>query len=98
MSRSLVFRRQARQEFDAAGDWYERERPGLGQAFLAEVERVLQCVVSSPDTFPEVLEGIRKAVIKRFPYCLYFRVRGETIVVLAVFHGARNPAAWRTRK
>ena len=41
MSRSLVFRQQARQEFDAAGDWYERERPGLGQAFLAEVERVL---------------------------------------------------------
>ncbi|MDO9009537.1 MAG: type II toxin-antitoxin system RelE/ParE family toxin [Thiobacillus sp.] len=98
MSRSLVFRRQARQEFDAAGDWYERERPGLGQAFLAEVEQVLQSVVSSPDTFPEVLVGIRKAVIKRFPYCLYFRIRGEAIVVLAVFHSARNPAVWRTRK
>jgi len=76
MSRSLVFRRQARQEFDAAGDWYERERPGLGQAFLAEVERVLQRIVSNPDTFPEVLVGIRKAVIKRFPYCLYFKARG----------------------
>ncbi|MDO9268972.1 MAG: hypothetical protein Q7T96_07665 [Methylobacter sp.] len=37
MSRSLVFRQQARQEFDAAGDWYEREWPGLGHAFLAEV-------------------------------------------------------------
>lgn len=98
MSRSLVFRRQAREEFDAAGDWYERERPGLGRAFLAEVERVLQTVVSNPDTFPEVLEGIRKAVIKRFPYCLYFRIRGEVVVVLAVFHSARNPAAWRTRK
>jgi plasmid stabilization system protein ParE len=98
MSRSLVFRRQARQEFDAAGDWYERERPGLGQAFLAEVERVLQSIVSNPDTFPEVLEGIRKAVIKRFPYCLYFRIRGEVVVVLAVFHSVRNPAAWRTRK
>lgn len=97
MSRSLVFRRQARQEFDAAGDWYERERPGLGQTFLAEVERVLQRVVSNPEAFPEVLEGVRKAVIKRFPYCLYFRVRGEAIVVLAVFHAARNPAVWRTR-
>jgi toxin ParE1/3/4 len=70
----------------------------LGQAFLAEVERVLQSVVSNPDAFPEVLEGIRKAVIKRFPYCLYFRVRGEVIVVLAVFHRARNPAVRRTRK
>lgn len=40
MSRNLVFRQQARREFEAAGDWYEREQPGLGQAFLAEVDQV----------------------------------------------------------
>ena len=78
MSHSLAFRQQARREFDVAGDWYERERPGLGKAFLAEVDRVLQVIVSNPDAFPEVLAGIRKAVVKRFPYCLYFRIRGET--------------------
>ena len=97
MSRRLVFRQQARREFDAAGDWYERERPGLGEAFLIEVDRVLQLISSNPDAFPEVIDGIRKAVIKRFPYSLYFRARGESIVVLAVFHSARNPAVWRTR-
>jgi len=97
MSRSLAFRQQARREFDAAGDWYERERPGLGKAFLAEVDRVLQVIVSNPDAFPEVLAGIRKAVVKRFPYCLYSRIRGETIVVLAVFHSARNPTVWQAR-
>jgi plasmid stabilization system protein ParE len=97
MSRRLVFRQQARREFDAAGDWYERERSGLGEAFLIEVDRVLQIIASNPDAFPEVLDGIRKAVIKRFPYSLYFRVRGESIVVLAVFHSARSPAVWRTR-
>jgi toxin ParE1/3/4 len=74
-----------------------RERPGLGKAFLAEVDRVLQVIVSNPDAFPEVLAGIRKAVVKRFPYCLYFRIRGETIVVLAVFHSARNPTVWQER-
>ncbi|HQT71951.1 MAG TPA: type II toxin-antitoxin system RelE/ParE family toxin [Thiobacillus sp.] len=97
MSRSLVFRKQARQEFDAASDWYERERPGLGQAFLSEVDRVLQIIVNNPDAFPEVPAGIRKAVVKRFPYCLYFRIRGEAIVVLAVFHSARNPVVWQAR-
>jgi hypothetical protein len=44
MSRSLVFRQQARQEFDAAGDWYEREQAGLGKAFLAEVDRLLKLI------------------------------------------------------
>lgn len=97
MSRSVVFRQQARREFDAAGDWYERERPGLGNAFLAEVDQALQMIASNPGAFPEMLDGVRKAVVKRFPYCIYFRVRGETIVVLAVFHSARNPAVWQSR-
>ena len=98
MSRNLVFRQQARREFEAAGDWYEREQPGLGQAFLAEVDQVLRKVVGNPGSFPEVMNGVRKAVVRRFPYCLHFRVRGETIVVLAVFHSARNPAVWQARK
>lgn len=97
MSRSLVFRQQARKEFDAAGDWYERERPGLGNAFLTEVDRVLRRVLDNPEAFPEMFDGIRKAVMKRFPYCLYFSVRGNTVVVLAVFHSARNPVLWRAR-
>ncbi len=97
MIRSLVFRRQAREEFLAAGEWYERERSGLGEAFLAEVDRALKLILDHPDAFPEMLDGVRKAVVKRFPYCLYFRVRGNVVVVLAVFHSARNPAIWRGR-
>ena len=98
MSRNLVFRQQARREFDAAGDWYERERSGLGETFLAEVDQALRKIAGNPDSFPEVLKGVRKAVVRRFPYCLYFRVRGETIIVLAVFHSARNPTVWQARK
>ena len=98
MSRSLAFRLQARREFDAAGDWYEREQPSLGEAFLAEVEQVLRAIIISPDVFPEEFNGVRKAVVKRFPYCIYFRTRGEVMVVLAVFHSARNPKIWQSRK
>ena len=98
MSHSLVFRQQARREFDAAGDWYKRERTGLGEAYLTEVEQVLRIIAINPALFPEVFSGVRQEVVKRFPYCLYYRSRGETIVVLAVFHSARNPTAWQTRK
>ena len=74
MSRSLVFRQQARQEFDAAGDWYEREWPGLGQAFLAEVERVLQSVV---------------AILTHFQKCLrVFARQSQALSLLPVFPGS----------
>jgi len=98
MTLSVAFRRQARREFDDAGDWYEKERIGLGLEFLAEIGQLLNRVVSAPNQFPIVHRDVRKAVARRFPYCIYFRVRNQRIVVLAVFHSARNPAVWQGRK
>lgn len=95
--RPVIFRRQARSEYDEAGDWYEQERAGLGSEFLAEIERLLQRVASNSEQFPVLYRDVRKAVARRFPYCVYFRERNQHIVVLAVFHSARNPAVWRQR-
>jgi plasmid stabilization system protein ParE len=95
--RQIVFRSQARRELDEAGDWYEQERIGLGLEFFAEIERLLYRITSNPEQFPILYRGTRKAVARRFPYCVYFRERSQYIVVVAVFHSARNPAAWKSR-
>jgi len=95
--RPLIFRRQARHEHDEAGDWYEKERAGLGVEFLAEIDRLLQRIAGNPEQFPMLYRDVRKAVAHRFPYCLYFRERNHSIVVMAVFHSARNPAVWQKR-
>ncbi|MDP2143250.1 MAG: type II toxin-antitoxin system RelE/ParE family toxin [Gallionella sp.] len=96
--RQVVFRKQARLEFDEAGDWYEKERPGLGLEFLAEIHLLIQRIAGNPEQFPMLYRDVRKAVARRFPYCIYFRERDRKIVVLAVFHSARNPAVWKQRK
>ncbi len=93
----VLFRPQARDEFEAAGDWYERERAGLGVAFLEAVDEQLARIAANPLLYPAVHRGIRKAALRRFPYCIYFRPRGDAIVVLAIFHTARNPATWKRR-
>lgn len=93
----LVFRRQARLEFDAAGDWYEKERVGLGLEFLDAIDALLKRIAERPQQFPVVYRDVRKAVARRFPYCVYFRERDQRIVVLAVFHSARRPAEWQRR-
>jgi len=95
--RQIVFRQQARGELDEAGDWYEEERIGLGLEFFAEIEHLLQRVTGNPEQFPVLYRGTRKAVARRFPYCVYFRERNQIIVVVAVFHSARNPLAWQSR-
>ncbi len=93
----VTFRRQARLEFDKAGDRYEKEREGLGIEFLAEIQLLTQRIASTPEQFPMLYGDVRKAVARRFPYCIYFRERNQRIVVLAVFHSARNPAVWQQR-
>lgn len=95
--RQIVFRHQARRELDDAGDWYEQERIGLGLEFFAEIERLLHSITGNPEQFPVLYRGTRKAVARRFPYCVYFRERNQRIVVVAVFHSARNPALWKSR-
>lgn len=97
MTLPISFRRLARQELDDAGDWYERERPGLGFEFFSEIERLLNLIAAAPQQFPVVYRDLRKAVARRFPYCIYFREKSRRIVVLAVFHSARNPAVWQQR-
>ena len=95
MTFHLTFRPGARRELDDAALWYESERRGLGEQFLAEVEQALALVLEHPERFPDVHRGLRRIRVRRFPYSVIYRVVGNDIVVHAVFHARRNPAAWQ---
>lgn len=97
MSFRLVFRQAARVEFEDAATWYESERRGLGEVF-AEISRVLESVVDNPTRYPFALGDIRRTTARRFPFAIYFRLRGDAVVVLAVFHGKRDPTIWQRRR
>jgi plasmid stabilization system protein ParE len=97
MKLPIVLRRVARAEFDDAADWYEQRRRGLGAAFTASVHRILDRIISQPDFYPVVFQDVREAIVPGFPYCVYFRKEPARIVVLSVFHTARNPATWQNR-
>jgi plasmid stabilization system protein ParE len=97
MSLPITFRRAARSEFDQAHDWYEEQKTGLGDEFREQVERVLDRIAAMPEIHQVVYKDIRRAVVSRFPYSVFYRVKPDKIVVLAVFHGKRNPAIWQAR-
>src|SRR5438270_9757901 len=98
MSLPLVFRPAAQTEFDEAAAWYEGQRPGLGTDFVAEVQQVLDTVANHPERYPAVSGDVREALVSRFPYCVYDRVKPNRVVVIAVFHTSRDPLVWQGRK
>lgn len=97
MRLAVVFRLAARQEFDAASGWYEQRRPGRGAHFTLAVRQVLERARTQPDFYAQVYEEVRQALVPGYPYCVYYRAEQKQLVVLAVFHTARDPAIWQAR-
>jgi plasmid stabilization system protein ParE len=97
MTPRVVFRRVARAEFLEAASWYEQQRTGLGDEFLHAVQATIDRVADSPLVFPLITGDVRRAVTRRFPYSIFFRYRGNTIIVVAIFHGRRKPRTWQGR-
>lgn len=88
---------QAEEEAREAAQWYEVRSQGLGAVFLEIVEQRLAGVQENPYRFPVVHGDIRKALVKRFPYGIFFRIRPHRLRVLAIMHLSRNPERWRKR-
>ena len=97
MSLPITFHRAASAEFIEASAWYESKRLGLALEFMAEIDRCKSLASKNPLRFAVVREDIRRVVANRFPYSIYFRAEEHRIVVLAVFHGSRDPAIWQSR-
>ncbi len=81
----------------SAGRRYETLRRGLGGEFIAAVSATLRAVVEEPLQFPVAHRDTRRALLRRFPYNLYFRIHGKVVVVIAVQHGRRHPRRWQVR-
>lgn len=97
MTRRLALRPRAESDIRSAFEWYESQRAGLGEEFLAAVREKLEAVRSFPESNPVIYRDVRRAVVSRFPYLIFYVVRPTRVAVLAVLHHARNPAAWPSR-
>lgn len=94
----LVFRPEVRDDLSDAYDWYdERQQAGLGDDFIDCVDNLLNRICIMPESYAIVYRDVRRAVIKRFPYAVYYRVISSRVVVTAIFHGRRDLKSWRSR-
>ena len=97
MSLPLALRAVAKAELRKAAKWYEKKQPGLGEDLIARVQLALDSIAEQPDRYAVVLEDVRQAPVSRFPYCVYYRIRSNRIVVISVFNTAQDPAIWQRR-
>ena len=93
-----IVRPAASADVEAAYRWYEAQQTGLGEEFLAAADAVMKSVVANPLQFPVIHRQTRRALFRRFPYGLYYRIVGDQIIVVACMHGRQNPRRWQSRE
>jgi plasmid stabilization system protein ParE len=97
LSRKVVFRSSAERDLAEAWKWYEEREAGLGARFLDSVEMCLKRISERPEGYPIASGEVRRALVGKFPYAVYFRMRGEHVRVLAVLHHRRGPRTLTAR-
>jgi len=96
--RRSEFHRLARRELNDSAQYYEMESPGLGAAFLDEVERCLEIIADHPEAGAIVLGSVRRRLLRRFPYALLYSIKDDGVRVLAVMNLKRRPTYWVGRQ
>jgi plasmid stabilization system protein ParE len=98
MKRRTFVRPEAQADIREAATWYEGREVGLGIGFIGEIRASLQHIADNPLRFPTVDEDVRRALLHRFPYSIYFVNEPEAAAIIAVLHQHRRPAAWKSRR
>jgi toxin ParE1/3/4 len=97
MSIKIRFRREAEAEVIDALSWYRARGLDLAGEFRKSLDSCLKSIQSLPESHPIVHRDIRRALMKRFPYGVFY-VKDEALVtVLARFHAKRDPVIWKER-
>jgi plasmid stabilization system protein ParE len=98
MKRRTFVRREAQTDIKEPARRYERRESGLGTRFVREVRTTLNHVADNPLRFPVIDEDVRRALLHKFPYSVYFVSEPESVAIIAVLHQHRRPDAWQARR
>jgi plasmid stabilization system protein ParE len=97
MSPPLIITPEAEEDLAVAKEWYEQKREGLGDQFILCVEAALDQIRRVPAGATELYPGVRRVVVRKFPYGVFHRVDPDQIAVIAIYHGKRDPRGWQLR-
>lgn len=94
MTRRFILRPRAERDIQSVFDWYESQQPTLGDEFLISLRERLETIREFPESAPVLFRDVRRAVVSRFPYLIFYIVRPTRVAVLAILHQSRDPKVW----
>lgn len=94
---NISFLPAAQDELDEAFIWYEEQAIGLGYEFLDEIDQSIRLIATFPKLQTRIDKNLRRCLVNRFPFGVFYGISGEDIIVVAVAHLKRKPLYWLKR-
>ena len=93
----VILDKLAKLELDDAAQYYELQIPGLGIRFEEEVKLGIRRILEYPNAWAVEKEDIRRYVLHKFPYKIFYSIEKRYIYIIAIAHGHRRPNYWIER-
>ena len=93
----IRFTPDADAELAEARQWYAHQRESLDAEFMESIDDALLRITRTPKAYPVVYKTLRRAVVRRFPFSIFYEITLSEIQVIAVFHSRRDPERWKAR-
>ncbi|MBC8180449.1 type II toxin-antitoxin system RelE/ParE family toxin [candidate division KSB1 bacterium] len=90
MKYKLVVRKEAENDLTSASQWYENQRKGLGHDFLLCVDAKINTIIDNPRMYQNIYKNVKRALIRKFPYGIFYLIDRNSIVILAILHCRRS--------
>jgi plasmid stabilization system protein ParE len=93
----IIIRPEAEGDIAETREWYEERQRGLSLEFRSALDDTMSSIAGNPELYARIYRNLRRALVARFPFAVFYVLRKESIIVIAVLHTSRSPALWRNR-
>jgi len=88
---------EAENDFDNSYEYYAKKGEKVADNFYKQINSGLETIAKNPHGFQRAFKNIRRYVILKNPFVIYYRIENMIIQVIAIFHTSRNPKIWKQR-
>jgi len=91
------FHPEALEEYEQSARYYRSIDSRLSWRFVEEVEATIRRMRRHPLAYAIVEEDVRRSLVKKFPFGIYYTVEPDFLLVVTVMHLSRQPEYWKSR-
>ena len=80
----------AETDIEREARWYEERKPGLGDEFADEVNRIIRVIGQQPLRYSIRFNQWRRANLRRFPHAVFYQVVDNEPVIFGILHSKQD--------